>query len=78
MALFGKKLSLDEILKGIDELPAEDKEKVRTKMQDLDKAEDEREIAKKCHFLFLLLFFSFSRECLCCCGFTFQSHYYDV
>ena len=46
MALFGKKLSLDDILKGIDELPAEDKEKVHAKMQDLYKAEDEREIDK--------------------------------
>ena len=48
MAIFGKpkKLSLDEILKGIDGLSAEDKEKVHAKMQDLYKAEDEREIDK--------------------------------
>ena len=48
MAIFGKpkKLSLDEILKGIDSLSAEDKEKVHAKMQDLYKAEDEREIDK--------------------------------
>lgn len=49
MALFDKKpkkLSLDEILKGIDGLSAEEQEKVHTKMQDLYKAEDEREIDK--------------------------------
>ena len=48
MAIFGKpkKLSLDEILQGIDGLSAEDKEKVHAKMQDLYKAEDEREIDK--------------------------------
>lgn len=49
MAFFekkNKKLSLDEILKGIDSLSAEDKEKVHAKMQDLYKAEDEREIDK--------------------------------
>lgn len=49
MAIFGKegkKLSLDEILKGIDNLPEEDKMKVHEKMKDLYKAEDEREIDK--------------------------------
>ena len=49
MALFDKKpkkLSLDEILKGIDGLSAEEQEKVHAKMQDLYKAEDEREIDK--------------------------------
>ena len=46
MALFGKKLSLDEILKGIDELSEEDKAQVKSKMEDLYKAEDEREIDK--------------------------------
>lgn len=47
MALFGKKsLTLDEILKGIDGLSNEEKEKVHAKMQDLYKAEDEREIDK--------------------------------
>lgn len=46
MALFGKKLSLDEILKGIDGLSDEDKAKVKSKMEDLYKAEDEREIDK--------------------------------
>ncbi|MBO7214001.1 MAG: hypothetical protein J6V66_00740 [Clostridia bacterium] len=47
MALFGnKKLTLDEILKGIDELAPEDKDKVKEKLQDLNKAEDEREIDK--------------------------------
>lgn len=47
MALFGKKsLTLDEILKGIDGLSDEEKEKVHAKMQDLYKAEDEREIDK--------------------------------
>lgn len=49
MALFDKKpkkLSLDEILKGIDSLSAEEQEQVHAKMQDLYKAEDEREIDK--------------------------------
>ena len=48
MALFGKskKLSLDEILEGINNLSEEDKAKVKTKMEDLYKAEDEREIDK--------------------------------
>ena len=46
MAIFGKKISLDEILKGIDALSPEEKEKVKAKMEDLDKAEDEREIDK--------------------------------
>ena len=47
MSIFGKKkLSLDEILKGIEELSPEEKEKVKDKMQDLYKAEDEREIDK--------------------------------
>lgn len=49
MALFDKKtkkLTLDEILKGIDGLTAEEQEQVREKMQDVYKAEDEREIDK--------------------------------
>lgn len=47
MALFGrKKLTLDEILQGISELSDEDKAKVKDKMEDLYKAEDEREIDK--------------------------------
>lgn len=49
MALFdkkGKKLTLDEILKGIDNLPEEEKAKVKSKMDDIYKAEDEREIDK--------------------------------
>lgn len=49
MALFdkkGKKLSLDEILKGIEYLSDDDKAKVKAKMEDLYKAEDEREIDK--------------------------------
>ena len=46
MGLFSKKLSLDEILNAIDELPEEDKAKVKAKMEDLYKAEDEREIDK--------------------------------
>lgn len=44
--MFGKKLSLDDILKAIDNLPDEDKDKVKAKMDDLYKAEDEREIDK--------------------------------
>lgn len=44
--MFGKKLTLDDILKGIDNLPEEDKAKVKAKMEDLYKAEDEREIDK--------------------------------
>lgn len=44
--MFGKKLSLDEILRGIDNLSDEDKEKVADKMSDLYKAEDEREVDK--------------------------------
>lgn len=44
--MFGKKVTLDDILKGIDNLSEEDKEKVRSKVADLDKAEDEREIDK--------------------------------
>lgn len=39
-------MTLDEILKGIDELPDDEKEKVKAKIQDLNKAEDEREIDK--------------------------------
>ena len=39
-------MTLDEILKGIDELPEEDRAKVKDKMDDLYKAEDEREIDK--------------------------------
>lgn len=49
MAIFEKKpkkLTLNEILNGIDNLSAEEKEKVHAKMQDLYKAEDEREIDK--------------------------------
>lgn len=47
MALFGKKkLSLDEILKGINDLSEEDKAKLGDHMKDLYKAEDEREIDK--------------------------------
>lgn len=44
--MFGKKITLDDILKGIDNLSDEDKAKVRDKMADLYKAEDEREIDK--------------------------------
>lgn len=45
--MFGKKkLTLDEILKGVDELTPEEQEKVKAKMEDLYKAEDEREIDK--------------------------------
>ena len=39
-------MTLEEILKAIDTLPEEDKAKVKAKVQDLDKAEDEREIDK--------------------------------
>lgn len=39
-------MTLEEILKAIDSLPEEDKAKVKAKVQDLDKAEDEREIDK--------------------------------
>lgn len=49
MGLFNKtqkKLTLDEILEGINNLSDEDKAKVKDKMQDLYKAEDEREIDK--------------------------------
>ena len=46
MGLFNKKLSLDDILKGIDALTPEEKAKVKEKIGDLDKAEDEREIDK--------------------------------
>lgn len=47
MALFGKKkLSLDEILAGIDNLSDEEKAQLKAKMDDLYKAEDEREIDK--------------------------------
>lgn len=41
-----KKVTLDEILKGIDDLPDEEKAKIKAKMDDLYKAEDEREIDK--------------------------------
>lgn len=45
--MFGKKkLSLDEILNGLDDLTPEEKDKVKAKMDDLYKAEDEREIDK--------------------------------
>ena len=45
--MFGKKkLTLDEILKGVDELTPEEQKKVKAKMEDLYKAEDEREIDK--------------------------------
>lgn len=46
MAIFGKKRTLDEILKDIDALSPEEKAKVHEKMQDLYKAEDEREVDK--------------------------------
>ena len=46
MSIFKKKLTLDDILKGIDNLSEEEKAKVHAKMQDLYKAEDEREIDK--------------------------------
>lgn len=47
MALFSKKkLSLDEILKGLESLSEEEKAQVKAKMDDLYKAEDEREIDK--------------------------------
>ena len=49
MALFKKeekKLTLDDILKGLEDLPEEDRAKVKAKMDDLYKAEDEREIDK--------------------------------
>lgn len=46
MAFFKKKLSLDEILKGIDNLSDEEKAELGVKMKDLYKAEDEREIDK--------------------------------
>ena len=46
MGLFNKKLSLDDILKGIDDLTDEEKAKVKEKVEDLYKAEDEREIDK--------------------------------
>lgn len=42
--MFGKKkLNLDEILKGIEELSTEEKEKVKVKMDDLYKSNDESE-----------------------------------
>lgn len=44
--MFGKKRTLDDILKDIDELSEEEKAKVKEKMDDLYKAEDEREIDK--------------------------------
>ena len=44
--MFGKKRTLDDILKDIDELSEEEKAKVKAKMDDLYKAEDEREIDK--------------------------------
>ena len=45
--MFGaKKLTLDEILKGIENLSDTDKAKIKEKMDDLYKAEDEREIDK--------------------------------
>ena len=49
MGLFNKtpkKLTLDEILEGIKYLSDDEKEKVKAKMDDLYKAEDEREIDK--------------------------------
>ena len=39
-------MTLDEILKGIDDLPDEEKAKIKAKMDDLYKSEDEREIDK--------------------------------
>ena len=45
--MFGtKKLTLDEILKGIENLSDTDKAKVKENLKDLYKAEDEREIDK--------------------------------
>lgn len=44
MALFSKKITLDDILKTLDELPEDQRDKVRAKVEDLYKAEDEREI----------------------------------
>jgi cell division protein FtsL len=46
MALFKKKLSLDEILEGIANLSDEEKAQIGEKMKDLYKSEDEREIDK--------------------------------
>ena len=47
MALFGKKkLSLDEILELVKNLSPEEQAQIKAKMEDLDKAEDEREIDK--------------------------------
>lgn len=44
--MFGKKRTLDEILKDIANLSDEDKAKIKDKMEDLYKAEDEREVDK--------------------------------
>lgn len=44
--MFGKKRTLDEILKDIANLSDEDKAKIKDKMDDLYKAEDEREVDK--------------------------------
>lgn len=47
MALFGKKkMSLDEILESVKNLSDEEKSELKAKMDDLYKAEDEREIDK--------------------------------
>lgn len=46
MAIFSKKRTLDDILKDIDALSPEEKAEIGKKMQDLYKAEDEREIDK--------------------------------
>lgn len=44
--MFGKKRTLDEILKDIANLSDEDKAKIKDKIEDLYKAEDEREVDK--------------------------------
>lgn len=47
MAIFGKKRSpIDELWEAYDKLPDEDKKSFKAKLQDIDKAEDEREIDK--------------------------------
>lgn len=47
MALFGEKKSpVDKLWEAFDKLPDEDKASFRAKLEDIDKAEDEREIDK--------------------------------
>lgn len=46
MGIFSKKITLDEILKALDGLTPEEKQKIHEKTADLYKAEDEREIDK--------------------------------